>query len=127
MKRLLAIALLGVALAATSAMAAGVRITGITPEHARPNFDNMTVITLTFSNGTTENYNIFGDHKSFTPQEAADLDARDTRLRSWRVGDFVEIRTSMECFMGDLITNVSNLLSAHLGWHFPAITAAGHG
>jgi hypothetical protein len=99
--------MMGLALTATSAMAADIRITGIVPEHARPDFDNMTVITLTFSNGTSENYNIFSDHKGFTPQKAADLAANETRVRSWRVGDVVEFRDSTDCFMGSLIADIS--------------------
>jgi hypothetical protein len=99
--------IMSLALTATSAMAADIHITEIVPEHARPGFDGMTEITLTFSNGTTDHYTMFSDRKGFTPQEAANLAANEARVRTWRVGDSVEFLNSADCFLGSMIADIS--------------------
>lgn len=107
MNKVLTTALLGFALATTSAMAADIRITDITAEHPHPDFNNTTLITLTFSNGRTEDYLFMSNTRDDTPEQAANRVVNDKRVRSWHVGDIVEFRISEECFMGDLITNLS--------------------
>jgi hypothetical protein len=103
MRRRFSIALLGFAFAATTGMAADLRITAMTPEHAHPDFTGYTVIEFTFSDGKTLNY----DFPPAKPSDDADDVAAKAHIRSWRVGDIVEDSVSENCFMGVVVTDKS--------------------
>jgi hypothetical protein len=103
MRRRVSIALLGLALAATTAMAADLRITAMSPEHANPDITGYTLIEFTFSDGKTLNY----DFPPAKPDDGADDVTARARVRSWHVGDIVEFSVSEDCFMGVVITDKS--------------------